>query len=63
MQMQPYPLFIQLDSFDFPALVIGWHTDPDGGMRPIAIVNVCGTSVMYRVGSDEPWIVVNPVES
>lgn len=62
MQMQPYPLFIQLDRFDFPALVIGWETDQHGDLRPMALVNVDGVSLMYRVGSDEPWIVVNPVD-
>jgi hypothetical protein len=63
MIMQPYPLFIQLDSHDFPALVIGWDTDEHGDLRPMALCNVDGVSVMYRVGVDERWIVVNPVES
>jgi hypothetical protein len=64
MIMQPYPLFIQLENRDFPALVVGWDdSDIDAEMRPMALCNVDGVSVMYRVGVDERWIVVNPVES
>ncbi|GIE79075.1 hypothetical protein Aph02nite_50250 [Actinoplanes philippinensis] len=63
MIMQPYPILIRLDWTPEPALIIGWETH-EGGMRPaVAVAMGDAGTVVYHVGADERWSIVQADET